>query len=154
MRKPLDGAAEDLCEPSDSFLMRHIHEVVAAKDIRQAVLAGVRLVARHLRRPNVPPPSPNREQKEKREDACCNNRCQDLSPRARKSRCPSSQTRLRLDFKRESCPLAIIQDAPRLIEISLERSDSADVQSNAMGPTAQHFGVPQFQGDYIKPLFF
>jgi len=88
MRKPLDGAAEDLCEPSDSFLMRHIHEVVAAKDIRQAVLAVVRLVARHLRRPNVPPPSPNREQKEKREDACCNNRCQALSPRARKSKMP------------------------------------------------------------------
>jgi hypothetical protein len=69
-------------------------------------------------------------------------------------RCLSSQTRLRLDFKRESCPLVIIQDAPRLIEISLERSGSADVQSNAVGPTAQHFGVPQFQGDYIKPLFF
>jgi hypothetical protein len=31
-----------------------------------------------------------------------------------------------------------------LIEVSLERSSSADVQGNAMEPTAQHFGVPQF----------
>jgi hypothetical protein len=41
-----------------------------------------------------------------------------------------------------------------LIEISLERSSSADIQGNAMGPPAQHLGVPQFQGDYIKSLLF
>ena len=41
-----------------------------------------------------------------------------------------------------------------LIEISLERASSADVQGNAMRPPAQHLGVPQFQGDYIKSLLF
>src|SRR6516164_1782012 len=140
MRKLLGGATEDLREPPNSFLMRYARDVVAVKDVRQAVFAGVCLVVDHLRRPNVPPPSHNREQKEKCKDGCYNNRCQDLSSRARKSRCPSSQTRLRLDFKRESRSLAIIPTAPRLIEM---RSGSADVQRNAMGPTDQHFGVPQ-----------
>ena len=37
MRKLLGGAAEDLCEPSDSFLMRHVQEMVAVKDVGQAV---------------------------------------------------------------------------------------------------------------------
>ena len=40
----------------------------------------------------------------------------------------------------------------RLIEVSLQRSSSADVQSNAMGPPAQQFGVAQLQRDYIKTL--
>ena len=119
MRKLLGGATEDLREPPNSFLVRYARDVVAVKDVRQAVPAGVCLVVDHLRRPNVPPPSHNREQREKCEDGCYNNRCQDLSSRARKSRCSSSQTRLRLDFKRESCSLAIIQNAPRLIETSL-----------------------------------
>jgi hypothetical protein len=39
-----------------------------------------------------------------------------------------------------------------LIEVSLERSSSSDVQGNAMGPAPQHFGVPQFYADYIKSL--
>ena len=106
MRKLLGGATEDLREPPNSFLMRYARDVVAVKDVRQDVFAGVCLVVDHLRRPNVAPPSHNREQKEKCEDGCYNNRCQDLSSRARKSRCPSSQTRLRLDLKRESCLLA------------------------------------------------
>ena len=38
------------------------------------------------------------------------------------------------------------------IEVSLESSSPADVQSNAMVPTAQHFGVPQLQVDYVKTL--
>ena len=37
-----------------------------------------------------------------------------------------------------------LRDPKCLIEVSLERSSSADVQGNAMKPTAQHFGVPQF----------
>ena len=118
MRKLLGGATEDLREPPHSFLVRYARDVVAVKDVRQAVPAGVCLVVDHLRRANVPPPSHNREQKEKCEDGCYNNQCQDLSSRARKSRCPSSQTRLHLDFKSESSSLAIIQNAPRLIEIS------------------------------------
>ena len=55
-------------------------------------------------------------------------------------------------LKRQSCPLVSMPKAMRLIEVSLERSSSADVQGNAMGPTPQHFGVPQFQGDYVKTL--
>jgi len=39
------------------------------------------------------------------------------------------------------------------IKVPLERSSSADVQGYAMEPTAQHFGVSQFQGDDIKTLF-
>jgi hypothetical protein len=41
-----------------------------------------------------------------------------------------------------------------LIEVSLERSSSADIQGNAMGPAAHHFGVTKFQRDYIKALLF
>jgi len=66
MRKPLGGATEYLREPPNSFLMRYVRDVVAVKDVRQAEFAGVCLVLDHLRRrPNVPPPSHNREQKEK-----------------------------------------------------------------------------------------
>src|SRR6516164_9802451 len=107
MRKLLGGATEDLREPPNSFLMRYARDVVAVKDVGQAVFAGACLIVDHLRRANVPPPSHNREQKEKCEDGCYNNRCQDLSSRARKSRCPSSQTRFRLDLKREGCSPAI-----------------------------------------------
>src|ERR1700757_2968198 len=150
MRKFLGGATEDLREPPNSFLVRNARDVVAVKDVRQAVPAGVCLVVNHLRRPDVPPPSHNREQKEKCADGCYNNRCQDLSSRARKSRCPISQTRLSLDFKRESCSLEIIQNAPRLIEISLAfRFGGYPTQCN--GPTAQHFGVPQ--GLHQAPVF-
>src|SRR6516165_5035163 len=81
MRKLLGGATEDLREPPNSFLMRYARDVVAVKDVRQAVFAGVCLVVDHLRRPDVPPPSHNREQREKWEDGCYNNRCQDLSSR-------------------------------------------------------------------------
>jgi hypothetical protein len=70
MRKLLGGATEDLRESPNSFLMRYARDVVAVKDVRQAVFAGVCLVVDHLRRPNVPPPSYNREQKEKCEDGC------------------------------------------------------------------------------------
>ena len=119
MRKLLGGATEDLGEPPNSFLMRYARDAVAVKDVRQTVFADVFLIVDYIRRPNVSPPSHNREQKEKCENGCNNNRCQDLSSRARKSRCPSCQTRLRLDFKRESCSFAIIQNPPRLVEISL-----------------------------------
>src|SRR5216684_5071290 len=58
------------------------------------------------------------------------------------------------DFKRQSCPLVSMPKAMGLIEVSLELSSSADVQGNAMRPAAQHFGVAQFQGDYINTLLF
>ena len=69
MRELRGGAAEDLREPADAFLMRHVHEVAVAEDIRQAVWAGVR--RRHLlRRPKVPPPRHERQHEDDREDGC------------------------------------------------------------------------------------
>jgi hypothetical protein len=53
MRELVGGAAENLGEPLDSFLMRHVYEGAVAKDIRQAVRAVVRL-RDLLRRPKVP----------------------------------------------------------------------------------------------------
>jgi len=41
-----------------------------------------------------------------------------------------------------------------LTEVAIEPSRSANIQGNAMRPTAQHLGVAQFQGDYVKPLLF
>ena len=154
MWKLLGGAAKHLCEPADSFLMRYVHEVVAAKDVRQAVFAGVRLVMRHLlRRPKVPPPSHICQQNEKRERGCQTNRGQDSSSHARKSRRPNSQRDL-VSSSNFKLSAAEHHETDGLIEILLERSSSADIQGNAMGPPAQHLGVPQFQGDYIKSLLF
>src|SRR6478672_6851548 len=80
MRILLGGAAEDLCEPKDSFLMRYVHQGTVAEDIRQGVLAGIRLPMRHLlRRPKVPPPSHKRQRKENRENSCCKN-CRQTFP--------------------------------------------------------------------------
>jgi hypothetical protein len=118
MREVLGGAAENLIEPPDSSLMRDVHEVAVAKDIRQAAWGGVHL-RRLLRRPKVAPPRHKRQHKENRKGGCYKNCCQDLS----------------------------------LIEVSLQHSGPADVQGHAMGPTAHHFGVPNFQGDDIKTLF-
>ena len=94
MRKLFSGAAEDLCEPPDSFLMRYVYEGAAAEDIRQDVLGGIRLPVRHLlRRPKVPPPSHKCQRKENH-DSSCDKSCYQNSPsHARKSR-PSSQTLL------------------------------------------------------------
>ena len=77
MRKLFGGAAEDLCEPPDPFLMRYVHEGAVAEDIRQGVLAGLRLPLRHLlRRPKVPPPGHQRQRKENRHGSCYKNCCQ------------------------------------------------------------------------------
>jgi len=83
MRKLLRRAAEDFREPADPFLMRDVHEVAVAKDLRQAVWAGVRL--RHvLSRPKVAPPSRKRQCKENRDGSCCKNYyCQISSSHAR-----------------------------------------------------------------------
>src|SRR5258707_10160446 len=90
MRKLLGRAAEGLREPPDPLLMRCVHEVAVAKDIRQAVWAGVRL--RHfLSRPTVAPPSYKRECKENHDGSCCKNCCQSSSSHTRKSRLASSQ---------------------------------------------------------------
>src|SRR5271165_3134539 len=87
MRKLFGGAAEDLCEPPDSFLMRYVHERPVAEDIRQGVLAGIRLPARHLlRRRKVPPPSHQRQRKENRDGSCYKNCCQNSSSHARNPR--------------------------------------------------------------------
>ena len=61
MRKLFGGAAKDLREPLDAFLMRYFHEGTVAEDIRQGVWAGIRLPVRHLLcRPKVPSPSHKR----------------------------------------------------------------------------------------------
>src|SRR6478609_8488090 len=53
---------------------------MVAEDIRQGVLAGIRLPMRHLlRRPKVPPPSHKRQRKENRENSCCKN-CRQTLP--------------------------------------------------------------------------
>jgi hypothetical protein len=120
MRKLFGGAAEDLCEPPDSFLMRYVHEGTVAEDIRQGVWAGIRLpVRRLLRRPKVPPPSHKRQRKENRDGSRYKNCCQNSSSHARKSILPSSQRRLGLDFKRQSCPLVEHGESTTLIEVSL-----------------------------------
>ena len=41
-----------------------------------------------------------------------------------------------------------------LVEITLERSLSADVQSHTMGPAAKKLGVPQFKRDDIETFLF
>src|SRR5258707_9252719 len=90
MWKLLGRAAEDFREPPDPFLMRYVHEVAVAKDVRQAVRAGVRL--RHfLSRPTVAPPSYDRQCNENRDGSCCKTCCQSSSSHTRKSRLSSSQ---------------------------------------------------------------
>ena len=151
MRKLLGGAAEDFCEPLDSFLMRYVHEVTVAKHIRQAVWAGVRRRERYLlRRPKVPPPRHKRQATKTANGSCYKNCCQNFSSHAREFRpCLrySVRSRLQASMNRGSS-----RNPLRSIEVSLQRSSSADIQGNAMGPTTQHFGVPQFQGDHIKTL--
>jgi len=144
MRKLLGGATKDLREPANSFLVRYARDVVAVKDVRQAVPAGVCVVVDQLRRANVPPPSHNREQKEKYEDGCYNYRRQDLSSRARKSRCPSSQTRLRLDFARDHTE----RTAPNRNIVGVPVRWMSN-QCNGPPPD-----ILECRKDYIKPLFF
>ena len=80
MRKLFGGAAEDLREPPDPFLMRRVHQGAVAEDIGQAVWAGI-LSARHLlRRPKIPPPGHERQRKETRDGNCYKNHCQSSSP--------------------------------------------------------------------------
>ena len=106
MRKLFGGAAEDLCEPPDSLLMRYVHEGAFAEDIRQGVFAGIRLPVGHLLRcPKVPSPRHKRQRKENRDGSSDKNCCQNSSSHACKSRLLSSQRRLGIDFKRQSCPL-------------------------------------------------
>src|SRR6516225_8953277 len=87
MRELLSRAAEDLCEPLDSLLMRHIREGAVAEEIRQAVGACVH--PRHLlRRPKVPPPRHIRQRKENREDNCHKNCYQSSSLQTRDIQAP------------------------------------------------------------------
>jgi hypothetical protein len=87
MRKLFSGAAEDLCQPPDSFLMRCVHEGAVAEDIRQGVLASIRVPVLHiLRRPKVPPPGHKCQGKENRDGCCYKYRYQNSSSHARKSK--------------------------------------------------------------------
>jgi hypothetical protein len=71
IRELLRGTAEDLCQPPDAPLMRHFREVSVVEDIRQAVLAGVYLPLRHLRRPKISPPRQKSQPEEDRENGSC-----------------------------------------------------------------------------------
>src|SRR5271169_1267444 len=81
MWKLLGGAAEDLCKPLNSFLMRYVHEATVTEDIGQAVWGGVRL-RNFLCRPKVPPPRDKRQHKRKREGDCYEPYCQRFSSHA------------------------------------------------------------------------
>ena len=60
------------CSGKPMHFCSGVDTVTVAKDIRQAVLASVRL--RYLlRRPKVPPPRRKRQHKEKRDGGCYNN---------------------------------------------------------------------------------
>ena len=77
--------------------MWYVHEVAVAKDIRQAVLAGVRLFVRHLlRRPKVPPPRHKRQRNENRQEYCYENYPQSISPHARDNDTPEVSKTLRV----------------------------------------------------------
>jgi len=150
MRKLLGRAAEDFREPPDPFLMRYVHEVAVAKDIRQAVRASVRL--RHfLSRPTVAPPSYKRERKENRDGSCCKNCGQSslshilvsLDSQVLRD-CQVLRQPWVLTSKVKVTRCLSMAKVLRLIEVSLQRTISADVQGDAMGSTAQQFGVTQF----------
>src|SRR3954466_13062817 len=81
MRKFFGGAAEDLCEPAASLLMRDVHEVTVAKNICQAVWAGVSL--RHfLRCPKVLPPGHKCQRQENGDGSYYQNCYQNFSSHA------------------------------------------------------------------------
>ena len=90
MRELLRRAAEDFREPPDPFLMRDVHQVAVAKDIRQAVWAGVRL-RYFLSRPAVAPPSYKRQGEENRDGSCCQDYCQSSPSHIRTFRLSDSQ---------------------------------------------------------------
>jgi hypothetical protein len=66
MRKVLSGAAEYLCKPPDSLLMRHVQELPIIKDVGQAVFGGIR-PWRLLRHPKITSPGRKHQQTENRE---------------------------------------------------------------------------------------
>src|SRR5258708_5099563 len=76
-------------------------------------------------------------------------------------RCPARAAPSPPPTSTASTPQTSAQGKPRrrllqkllpLIEVSLERSSPADVQGDAMEPTAHHLEMPKFQRDYIEPL--
>ena len=77
--------------------MRYVHEVAVAKDIRQAVLAGVHLPARRLfRRPQVPPPRHKRQRNENRQECRYENYAQIFSSHARDDETPEVSETMRV----------------------------------------------------------
>ena len=78
--KLFSGSAEDLGKPTNTFLMRHVEEVVGTKGLRQQVWVFVRRLRRcFLRRPQVSPPRDKRQREEHGEENYRENWCQNQS---------------------------------------------------------------------------
>ena len=72
IRVLLGRAAEDLRQPPDAFLMRHVRKMAVAEVICQAVWAGIhRPVRRLARHPKIPPPRHKGHSKEDHADGYC-----------------------------------------------------------------------------------
>src|SRR6185312_89081 len=141
MRIFLGGPAENLSEPPHPSLMRHVNKRAVAEDIGQAAGTIIRL-RDFLRRPDVSPPSQKRQRKEASDDDCKNG-CQN-PPSHFYTLGPLHSQRRSNSTLRSMVPV-LEQDAETAnsVEITLERSRSADVQCHAMSPAANKFGVPQ-----------
>ncbi len=151
IRKPLGGAAEDLREPPDTLLMRHVHEVRSPKTsvrLYGQVSSGSR--GPSCRRPEVPPPRHERQHEEGRErgqDKDCrqgfaSNAYGVSIPAWRRSSDPGRRARLPVE-----------QDESRMLNRSIAAAfRSADVQGHAMESAAQHLGVPQLERDDVEPV--
>src|SRR6516165_1559776 len=80
MREPLCRAAEDLIKPLDTLLVRYIDQAVVAKDIRQAVRAGVLLLKPPFTgHPEVAPPRRERQTKKDHAEGCQRRACHTLA---------------------------------------------------------------------------
>src|SRR4051794_21157 len=150
MRIFLGGPAENLREPPRPSLMRHVNKRAVAEDIGQAAGTMIRL-RDFLRRPDVLPPSQKRQRKEAGDDDCKNGR-QNPPSHFNMPGPLHSQRRSKLDLEVNGAVLEQDAETASSVEITLERSRSADVQCHAMSPAAKKFGVPQLERDDIETL--
>jgi hypothetical protein len=128
--------------------MRHVNKRAVAEDIGQAAGTIIRL-RDFLRRPNVSPPSQKLQRKEASDDDCKNG-CQNPPSHFYTPGPLHSQRRSKLDLEVNGAVLEQDAETANSVEITLERSRSADVQCHAMSPAAKKFGVPQLERDDIE----
>ena len=99
------GAAEDIRQPLDAFLMRYVQEMRVTKDFLQAVRAGVHLsVRRFLGHPKVSPPRCERQEKQDPDDRSQNEPCHVFASPCPVLQQPGAQTKYRssVPFRRMS----------------------------------------------------